>query len=103
MTRPFSSLHTTVNGWHDSDVLGFPIRVHDMTGDDLGIAHVPTPVETGDLILLERREYRVLDVILLEDEQSPLYALVRAQQPAHVRTLPTLSGITQSSECHPEE
>jgi hypothetical protein len=41
-------------------------------------------------------------VILLEDEQSPLYALVRAQQPAHVRTLLTLSGITQSSECHPE-
>jgi len=30
-----------------------------MTGDDLGIAHVPTPVESGDLILLEReREYR---------------------------------------------
>ena len=30
------------------------IHVHDMCGDDLGITHVPTPVETGDLILLER-------------------------------------------------
>jgi hypothetical protein len=51
------------------DVLGVPIRVHDMTGDDLGIAHVPTPVETGDLILFERGDYRVRDVIFLEDEQ----------------------------------
>ena len=66
------------------DVFGAPIRVHDMFSDDLGIAHVPTPVETGDLILIEQGEYRVLDVIPLEDEQSPLYALVRAQ-PAHVR------------------
>ena len=55
-----------------------------MTGDDPGIVHVPTPVETGDLILLEHGEYRVLDVIPLEDERSPLYALVRAQ-PTHVR------------------
>jgi hypothetical protein len=31
-----------------------------MYGDDLGIAHVPTPVETGDLILLEHEEYRPL-------------------------------------------
>lgn len=53
-----------------------------MTGDDPGIVHVPTPVETGDLILLEHGEYRVLDVIPLEDERSPLYALVRAQ-PTH--------------------
>jgi hypothetical protein len=35
-----------------------------MFGDDLGVAHIPTPVETVDLILLERGEYRVLDVIL---------------------------------------
>ena len=25
-------------------MFGAPIRVHDMTGDDLGIAHVRTPV-----------------------------------------------------------
>jgi hypothetical protein len=56
-----------------------------MTGDDLGIAHVPTPVDTRDLIVLERGEYRVLDVIPLEDEQSLLHALVRGSQPAHVR------------------
>jgi hypothetical protein len=58
-----------------------------MTGDDLGIVHVPTPVETGDLILLGQGEYRVLDVITV-DAPSPLHALVRAQ-PAHVRPLVT--------------
>ena len=66
------------------DLFGAPVRVHDMTGDDLGIAHVPTPAETGDISLLEHGEYRVLDVIPVDDERSPLYALVRAQ-PAHVR------------------
>jgi hypothetical protein len=71
----------------DFPVLGVPVRVSDMTGDDLGIAHVPTPVGTGDLIL-EQGEYRVLDVIPLEDDHSPLYARVRAQ-PAHVRLLVT--------------
>lgn len=58
-------------------MLGVPIRVHDMTGDDVGIAHVPTPIETGDVILLERGEYRVLDVISLENDRSLLHALVR--------------------------
>ena len=67
-------------------MFGAPVRVNDMTGDDLGIAHVPTPVESGDLIVLERGGVPVLDVILLEGEQSPLYALVRAQ-PADVRPL----------------
>jgi hypothetical protein len=66
-------------------MVGVPIRLHDMHGDDLGIAHIPTPIETGDLIALEHGECRVRDVILIPlDENSPLYALVRAQ-PAHVR------------------
>lgn len=45
-------------------------------------------VETGDLIVLAHGEYRVLDVIPVDDWKSPLYALVRAQ-PAHVRPLIT--------------
>jgi hypothetical protein len=70
-------------------MVGAPIRVHDMYGDDLGVVHVPTPIETGDLILLDQGEYRVRDVIPIPlDEWSPLYALVRAQ-PAHVRPLVT--------------
>jgi hypothetical protein len=67
-------------------VFGTPVRVHDMTGDDLGIAHVPSPVETRDIILLEQGEYRILDVIPADDSRYPLYALVRAQ-PAHLRPL----------------
>jgi hypothetical protein len=69
-------------------MVGVPVRLHGLDGDDVGIAHVPTPVETGDLILLAHGEYRVLDVIPLEDEQSPLYALVRVQ-PADARPLIT--------------
>ena len=65
------------------DALGVPIRVHYMTDDDLGSVHVPKPVETGDIILLEHGEYRVLDVIPVDDARSPLHALVRAQ-PAHL-------------------
>ena len=68
------------------DVFGAAVRVHDMYGDDLGIAHVPPPVETGDIILLEQGEYRVLDVIPVDDARYPLCALVRAQ-PAQVRPL----------------
>jgi hypothetical protein len=34
-------------------MLGVPVRVHNLHGDDLGIAHVPTPIKTGDLILTE--------------------------------------------------
>ena len=64
--------------------VGVPVRLHDLTRDDLGIAHVPPPVEPGDLILLEHREYRITDVILTG--RGPLYALVRVQ-PAHVRPL----------------
>lgn len=69
--------------WHDSAVFGGPVRVDDMTGDDLEIAHVPTPVETGDISFPEHREYGVLDVILLGEKRSSLYALVQAQRPRY--------------------
>ena len=29
----------TFRPWHDSAMLGVPVRVHDMSGDDLGVAH----------------------------------------------------------------
>ena len=34
-------------------MIGVAVRVHDRHGDDLGIAHLPPPVEVGDLIALE--------------------------------------------------
>ncbi len=59
-------------------MLGVPVRVHDMNGDDLGVAHLPPPVEVGDLIALAHAEYRVYDVV--ETGQTyPVAALVRAQ------------------------
>ena len=56
-----------------------------MFGDDLGVAHVPTPVETGDLNLLECGEYRVVDVIL--SKMSLRCTHWYGAQPAHVRPL----------------
>jgi hypothetical protein len=31
-----------LNRWHDFGMVGVRVRIHDMTGDDLGIADVPT-------------------------------------------------------------
>jgi hypothetical protein len=66
-------------------MLGVPVRLHDLTGDDLGIAHVPLPIEVGDLVALEHAEYRVNDVV--ETGQTlPIAALVRVRQ-IHLRPL----------------
>ena len=45
-------------------MLGVPCRIHDMSGDDLGVAHLPPPVQIGDLIALQHKELRVYDVVL---------------------------------------
>jgi hypothetical protein len=81
-----------MTGWHDSRVVGVSVRVHDMHGDDLGIAHVPTPIRTGDLILLEHGEYRVLDVIPLEDQQSPAVRPGTGARPGACTSSDTLSA-----------
>jgi len=63
-------------------MLGVPVRIHDMSGDDLGVAHLPPPVEVGDLVALEHAVLRVYDVV--ESGQTyPIAALVRAQ-PVHL-------------------
>jgi len=63
-------------------MVGVPVRIHDMSGDDLGVAHLPPPVEVGDLVALEHAEYRVYDVVLT-GQTYPIAALVRAQ-PVHL-------------------
>ena len=73
-----------------------------MTGDDLGIAHVPATAETGDISLLEHGEYRVLDVIPVDDERSPLYALVRLSRHMYDHSLRPERQVTQSSDPHPK-
>lgn len=43
--------------------IGAPVRVHSMTGDDLGVAHVAPTVEPGDVICLGLEEFRIGDVV----------------------------------------
>jgi hypothetical protein len=56
-------------------MLGVPVRVHDMSGDDLGVAHLPTPVPVGDLGLI---------VLLLPRRRPPAIPSPSARQLAHL-------------------
>ena len=78
-----SLAYTDRRTWHDYTMLGVTCRLHDLFGDDLGIAHVPLPIEVGDLIALEHAEYRVNDVVET-GSAYPIAALVRVR-PAHLR------------------
>jgi hypothetical protein len=51
-------------------MLGVPVRLHAVDGDDLGIAHIPMPIEPGDLVATIESIYRVVDVM-----PSPGYAV----------------------------
>ena len=55
------------------------MRLHDLHRDDLGIAHVPWPVEVGDLIATEEDVYRVVDVIKTGRE-APVAALLKVRR-----------------------
>lgn len=67
-------------------MLGVRIRLHSMTGDDLGTATVPSPISPGDLVLTEHGEYRVYDVIIETGRMEPIAALVKVQ-PAHLHAV----------------
>jgi hypothetical protein len=43
-------------------MLGVTCRLHDASGDDRGIAHLPAPIAVGD-VAVEGGEYRVVDVV----------------------------------------
>lgn len=66
-------------------MLGIAVRLHDLTGEDLGTAHAPWPVEIGDLVLTEHGEYVVHDVVQT-GQTFPIAALVKVR-PAHLRPL----------------
>ena len=59
--------------------VGVPVRVHSRTGDDLGIAHVPIPIELGDVLELGHGEILALRIVDLVETgpHSPLAALVK--------------------------
>ena len=53
-----------------------------MSGDDLGVAHLPPP---GDLVALKHSVLRVYDVVLT-GQTYPISALVRVQ-PIHLHVV----------------
>ena len=60
-------------------MLGIACRLHDVdTADDLGVAHLPSPVRVGDLAATEHELYRVVDVIV-NPPGSLIGAIVKVQ------------------------
>jgi len=60
-------------------VIGVAVRVHSRTGDDLGVAHVPAPVEVGDVLELGHGPILLLRVVDLVETgpRAPIAALVK--------------------------
>jgi hypothetical protein len=59
-------------------MIGVPVRLHGLDGDDVGIAHVPMPIEVGDLVATIDSIYRVVDVVT-SPPGSPIAALVKVR------------------------
>jgi hypothetical protein len=59
--------------------VGIPVRVHSRKGDDLGVAHLPPPVEVGDVLELGHGPMLPLRVVdrVETGPHSPLAALVK--------------------------
>ena len=48
--------------WHDSGMVGVVVQVHNMVGDDLGLAHIPTPIaKCASLVCLSPDRLPILD------------------------------------------
>lgn len=59
--------------------MGVPVRCHSRQGDDLGVCHVPPPVEVGDVVELGHGpmfSIRIIDLVET-GPYSPLAALVQ--------------------------
>jgi hypothetical protein len=67
-------------------MVGVAVRVHDLEANDLGIAHLPWPVEVDDIVLLDHSEHRVYDVV-----PSPPGALIAAFVKVRPVRLPAFS------------
>jgi hypothetical protein len=63
--------------------VGVPVRVHDVEGGDLGIAHVPWPISLGDVLELgSEGALRPLRVVNLVDTRrtAAIAAFVTVEQ-----------------------
>jgi hypothetical protein len=63
-------------------MVGVAVRLHGLDGDDVGVVHVPPPIEVGDLIASAHALFRVLDVIT-SPPGSPIGAIAKVK-PEHV-------------------
>jgi hypothetical protein len=63
-------------------MVGVTVRLHALDGDDIGIAHVPTPVVVGDLIATVDGIYRVVDVVT--SPPGSLIGAIAKVKPEHV-------------------
>jgi hypothetical protein len=59
------------------EVVGVPVRVLDMDGDDLGVAYVPPIVRVGDVLTVNGRMFEIFNVI--ESDAALLTAIVHVR------------------------
>jgi hypothetical protein len=58
----------------------FTYRLHSPDGDDLGEATYPQQIGPGELLFFGGgRQFRVLAVVPIEDEESPLVGLLQVE------------------------
>jgi hypothetical protein len=58
----------------------FTYRLHSPDGDDLGEATYPDRVKVGEeLFFGGGRRFRVLDVVIFEEEESPFVGLLQVE------------------------
>jgi hypothetical protein len=62
-------------------MVGVAVRLHTLESDDVGVLHVPPPVEIGDLVASIDSTYRIVDVVT-SPPGSVITAVVRVR-PEH--------------------
>jgi hypothetical protein len=61
----------------------FAYRLHSPDGDDLGDATYPVPIKLDEEIITRgTRHFRVIDVVPIEDEDSPFVGLLQVEEAA---------------------
>jgi hypothetical protein len=54
-------------------MIGVAVRLRALDGEDIGIAHIPMPIATGDMVATIDGTYRIVDIVI-----SPAGSLIAA-------------------------